>query len=218
MSTRDVDSDRYPRLAQYIRRLPEGLRSYPDCKAKAVLVVSCFEDHDVSGLGEGLPEVLVKLLRSPPSPGLWVQGTLSDAMFYTIADAFYPTEQGVMEWTRRRTMKTASSKLYRAIRRLTRPRTLVRMATSFHGLVQRGTDLAGETADNGAVMRLTHPPYLHGGLNHRSNVPMFATLIEGARGLNVEVAMSESTPTHATYEAHWEPRAPANERVLDRAG
>lgn len=198
-----VDSELYPRLAEYVRRLPQGLASYPECKAKGTLVTSALEEHDTSALGPGLPEAVVQVLRSPPLAGVWVHGTLSDAVFYTIADAFYGSDEAVMAWTRDRTRRTADSKVYRAIARVARPALLLRMAAAAHALFQRGTDLIVEPTDDGATVRLTHPPYLHGGLNHLSNVAMFEVLLELAGAQEIRVDLTISAATHAVYGATW---------------
>ncbi len=108
-----------------------------------------------------------------------------------------------MQWTRERTMRMANSRLYRAVSRITRPGTLLRMAAATHGLFQRGTDLAVEYSRTSATLRLTHPPHLHGGLNHRSNGPMFECLLAHTGAQQVSVTITESTPTLAVYDGTW---------------
>ena len=201
--TNTADSRLYPRLAEYIGVLPDGLDSYPECKAKGTLITSALEGHDTSALGEGLPECIVEMLRSPPHPALWVPGTMSDAIFYTIVDAFYPDDEAVMNWTRRRTLKTADSKMYRALSRVARPTTMLKMAAAVHGMFQKGTDLAVEGKDGDVKFVLTHPPFLHGGLNHAVNTAMFEVLLDRAGALGLTIEMIESTPTKAIYHATW---------------
>lgn len=200
----EVDADRYPQVAAYIGRLPEGLGSYPECRAKGSLIASALEGHDVADLGDGLPDAIAAMLRRPPASGLWVAAPLSDAVFYLLADVFYPTEDAVMQWTRERTLRTANSRLYRAISRVTRPGTLLRMAAAAHGLFQRGTELSATYSDAEATLQLTHPPHLHGGLNHRSNVPMFEALLAHTGAERVQVALTHSSDTEATYHGTWQ--------------
>ena len=201
--TKTADSRRYPRLAEYIRLLPDGLDSYPDCKAKGTLITSALQGHDTSDLGEGLPDSIVEMLRSPPHPAFWVPGTMSDAIFYTIVDSFYPDEEAVLEWTRRRTLKTADSRMYRALSRVTGPAAIVRMAAAVHGLFQKGTNLSVEGGRGDMAFELTHPPFLHGGLNHKVNCAMFEVLLDRAGAPDPVVEMTESAPTKATYHARW---------------
>lgn len=205
VATDAPDPQRYPRLAQYLAMLPDGLDSYPECRAKGSLIVSALEAHDTEGLGEGLPDAMVAMIRDPPSPGIWVAAPFSDAIFYAMCDAFYPEDEAVLRWTVERTLRTANSRLYRAISRVTRPGTLLKMAAATHRLFQRGTDLSAEHDNHSATLRLTHPPHLHGGLNHRSNVPMFEAMLSHCGATNIRVVMVKSSPTEAVYEAGWTP-------------
>lgn len=198
-----LDPGRFPRLAEYIARLPEGLDSYPECRAKGTLVVTALEGHDLERIGDDLPPQVLEMLRDPPATGIWVPGTMSDAVFYAIVDAFYPTEEEVFEWTRERTRRTSESRLYRALARVASPKTLLRMASAAHGLFQRGTELDATYGHNEATIRLTHPPHLHGGLNHRVNCPMFEEVLLGAGATQARVEMVESDPELAVYEAKW---------------
>ena len=197
------DPGRFPQLAEYIARLPDGLDSYPECKAKGTMILTALEGHDLAPVTDHLPARVVELVRDPPSSGLWVPGPMSDAIFYAVVDTFYPTQAEAFEWTRVRTRKAAQSKLYRALARVTSPKTLLRMANAAHGLFQRGTDLEATYGTDEATLTLTHPPHLHGGLNHRVNCPMFEEILLGAGAGQARVEMVESTPERAVYEAKW---------------
>lgn len=198
-----VDASRFPRLAEYVRALPEGLASYPDCRAKGSLVCTALDGHDVSHLGDGLPPAVVEMLHDPPLAGLWIPAPMSDAIFYVLVDSYHPSEDAVLEWTYERTMKAAQSKMYRAFTRVAGPSALLRMAAAAHGLFQKGTDLEAKRTPQGVELLLTHPPHLHGGLNHLSNVGMFRALLEITRAREGHAEMLESHPTEARYLVSW---------------
>jgi hypothetical protein len=199
-----VDATTYPRLAEYIGHLPAGLDSYPNCKSKAILVRTAIEGLDVSTLPEGLPNVVAELIQRPPAQGLWMPAVHSDAVFFAIADRFYPSRKAVYDWTRERTMSGVRSPTYRALTRVAGPWVLMKMASASHGLFQKGTYLrAASDGRKSLRLTMTHPPYLHFGLNHYSNVPMFQVLIEVAGGRDVEVRMPVSEPEQAVYLASW---------------
>ena len=200
----ELDAATYPLLAAYIRQLPDGLDSYPDCKSKAVLVRTAVESVDTRGLPPGLPDPVRTLVEQPPAQGLWLPAVHSDAVFYAIADRFYPTAEAVHVWSRERTMSGVRSPIYRALTRVAGPWALLKMASKTHGLFQKGTDLRAESSGTKALrLTLTHPPYLHGGLNHLANVEMFSVLIEVAGGQDVQVDMAVSEPEQAVYLASW---------------
>jgi hypothetical protein len=199
-----VDEATYPRLHEYLCVLPDGLASYPECRSKAVLIRTAIEGHDVAALPPGLPPAVQEMIEQPPATGLWVPAVFSDAVFYAMIDTHYPTPEAVYKWTRERTFRAARSKLYRALTRVARPMMLLKMTSAVHGLFQRGTTLETErTTSTSARLRLSHPPHLHGGLNHYSNVALFEAMIEIAGGLAPRVQMIASEPTFARYETAW---------------
>jgi hypothetical protein len=198
-----VDSRCYPQLAEYLLQLPAGIASYPECTSRGTLVVSAIEGHDVAQLPEGLPPEILALLDKPPLPGTWVPAVYSDAVFYALVDTFYPDENEMLRWTTERTLRTAKSKMYRALTRVAGPTMLLRMVGKTHGMFQRGTTMHASAAPQGMDLRLEHPPYLHGGFNHRSNTAMIDALLRLTAASDVRVEMSESTPTHAEYRARW---------------
>lgn len=198
-----IDHATYPRLAEYIAQLPDGLASYPECKSKGALITTALEGHDLRHATRGLPEEISQLIVAPPPSWSWVPATWSDAMFYVLVDTFYPTPEAVLEWTYERTIKASSNKLYRALTRVSGPSALLRMTAAAHGLFQKGTDMSSERVEGGAILRMTHPPFLHCGLNHLSNVGMIRALLEITGARDHEVEMTASEPTQAIYRATW---------------
>ena len=194
----------YAHLGEYIRRLPDGLDSYPECKSKGTLIRSALEGQPVHAMKPGLPPRVAEMIANPPGAGFWIPAVLSDAVFYAIVDNFYPSEESVLQWTRERTVRTAQSRLYRALTRLAGPVPLLKIASAVHGRFQKGTglDVLGHSA-NSVSVRLHHPPYLHGGLNHLSNVALFEAMVglSGVVGARFEMVLSE--PEEARYEGWW---------------
>ena len=197
-----VDSSRYPRLAAYVEELPHGLSSYEECRAKGSLVTSLLEGHELGPL-DGLPPELVAVVEEPPRPNAWLPATLSDALFYLVVDRVYPSAEEMLAWTRQRTKAVASNPMYRTLMMLPGPRNLIRIATKVHALFQRGTVLSARLSAGRAELLLRHPPHLHGGFNHLSNVAMFETLVELSGGGDVKCQMLESVPVQARYEVTW---------------
>ncbi|MEM6956036.1 MAG: hypothetical protein AAF645_10120 [Myxococcota bacterium] len=200
-----IDSERFPSLADYIARLPDGLASYPECQSKGSLLLSAVLDQDLDEITEGLPPVLVNVMRAPPPAGVWVSAVLSDAAFHAVCDRVYATDDAMLAWCRERTMMMATNPLYRAFFRVSGPRVLFKMSMHSHRLFQRGTDLEIETLEpNRVVSRMTHPPHLHSRLNQLSNVSLFEAIAELTGGKNVKATMLERGPTEALYECTWQ--------------
>jgi hypothetical protein len=187
-----------------LRRLPDGLDSYPECKSKGTMVLSAIEGHRLDDLKPGLPPRVAEMIASPPGAGFWIPAVMSDAVFFAMVDNFYPKEDAMLAWTRERTIRTAKSRLYRALTRLAGPISLLKIASAVHGRFQKGTDLdVLAYSDNSVSLCLRHPPYLHLGFNHLSNVALFEALVElsGVEEGRFEILTSE--PEEARYEGRW---------------
>ncbi len=198
-----LDADRFPQLAAYLDQLPDGLASYPDCKAKGSLILTALEEHDVSGIRDGLPEELLAMIHQPPPAGVWVPAPFSDAVFYVFVDLLYPTLEQTLQWTYERTIRGTRSKLYRALTSVASPWALLRIGTAAHGLFQKGTDLHVVKTETGARLRLSHPPFLHCGFNHASNIAALRAVLETTGAKEADVEMLSSVPTEALYRARW---------------
>ncbi|MBX7078140.1 MAG: hypothetical protein K1X88_03065 [Nannocystaceae bacterium] len=198
-----IDASQLPQLAQYVARLPAGLASYPECRSRGTLVLSAAEGHELSPWRDAMPPEVWALIEQPPLPGAWVPAVLSDAVFFAVVDTHYPRPEQVVQWTRERTLRTARSRMYRALTRISGPSMVLRMSAAVHGMFQKGTDLDATRTDDGMTLRLTHPPHLHGGSNHLANVGMFEVLLEIATARPSRVEMLESEPQWALYHARW---------------
>lgn len=198
-----VDVDRYPRLAAYLALLPDGLRSYPECTSRGTLVTSATQGHELASFPDGLPPVVRQLVAEPPLPGAWLPAVHSDAVFFAVCDTHYPSEAAMLAWTAERTLRTAQSRMYRALTRIAGPSMLLRMTSTAHAMFQRGTEMTAKAIIGGMQLRLEHPPHLHGGYNHLANVAMIEALLSLAGVPKAHVEMPESTPTYAVYRARW---------------
>ena len=198
-----IDASRFPHLADYLAKLPNGLQSYPKCLAKGVLVRSAVEDHRFSGALGTLPPTLKAAIETPPPVSVWVPATISDATFYVVVDTHYQTKDKMLAWIDRRTLALARSSMYRMLVKATKPGTFLKLAAKVHTLFQRGTDLEVRPGEGYADVRLSHPPHLHGGFNHLSNVALFRSLIATTGGKDVKAEMTASTATEARYHVTW---------------
>ncbi len=203
MAGRPVDPQRFPALADYLSKLPAGLASYPEATTMGILLKSAVSQQYFHPSWRDLPQPLVDGLRRPPLPTTWVPAVLTDAVFCVICDTFYPTPEAVEAWTYERTIRLASVPMYRGLTRFAGIERFLAAAARVHAFFQRGTHLAVRSAPGAAEVELTHPPHLHGRLNHLSNQGAFRAALEAAGGQEVSVLLESSTPTRALYRARW---------------
>ena len=199
-----VDPTRFPALRAYLDTLPAELESYPECQAKGSMVASALEGHDLSAELDGLPQVLVDLVREPPPATRWIPLVWSEALFHVVCDAFYPSEEAVIAWTYRRTVAMARKPMYRRLASVAGPRFFLRLGSSVHQLFERGTSMKASGGDRRTRVELTHPPHVHSRLNKTSNIGMFRGIIEVTGGENGACTMRDCTSTGAIYECTWD--------------
>lgn len=198
-----LDADVYPSLARYLASLPDGLASYPECKTRGTVISSAAHGHAADSFPDGLPACVRTMLETPPLPGAWLSAVHSDALFFAVVDRNYPSADAMLEWTKERTLRTAQSKMYRALTRIVGPSMLLRMVGHTHQMFQRGTEMHATGIPGGMKLVMSHPPFLHSGFNHLANVAMIEALIGLATTEVAQVEMTSSEPSRAVYVAKW---------------
>ncbi len=129
---------------------------------------------------------------------------LCNAVQFAVADTYYPSDEQLLAWNRKRTQRVASSTTYRALVHLTGVKLLLRAAVRIHAMFQQGTELRVEwLSETQAHLFLEHPPYLQLGASHLANEAVFGAMLEKAGGHAVKVVMIESSPRRAVYRASW---------------
>ena len=203
MGPRPIDKQLFPALAEYLERLPDGLASYPEAQSLGLLLKSSVAPHYFHPSWKGLSPEIVTALRSPPLPTAWVSTVLTDAVFCVVADTFFPTREAVLKWNYDRTMRLTALPMYATLTRLAGVERFLRTAAKVHALFQRGTDVQLHVWGEEAEIMLTHPPFLHGELNHLANEAVFGAVLASAGAADVTMKMKHSKPESALYSATW---------------
>lgn len=194
---------RFPRLFNYIKRLPAGLDSYPECQSKGSIIRSTLDGHDGEELLKGLPEELAVYVRTPPSVGEWTSNVHNGALFLAVCDLFYPEQSQMEAWTRERT-KTMGTGLYRGLMHIGGPRIFFRVSKSMQGLFQRGVDVSPKfEGANRMLNTLTFPPHLRSHYMLLANVPMYEELATLTGVKDAKATLEEWDATSAVYAVHW---------------
>jgi hypothetical protein len=159
-----VDDLRVPTVARYLRDLPDGLASYPECLAKASLLHSIREqgpELDASAL----PSPLDELVTAPPPVSSWLPEVHTNAIMLAAFDLAFRTAGGMaafLEWVYERNRKLLSAPLYRVLFLVVSPERLLLHMEKRWAAFHRGTDLTLiERREGHARVRLTFPSKLH---------------------------------------------------------
>jgi hypothetical protein len=195
--------DAFPRLANYLAGLPEGLKSYPACLAKGSLLRIALEKVARRGDYSDLPKQISAVLDTPPLPTTWIPEVVSVAAHYAVADGENLSDDDVVAWNARSLDSLGRSAMYRAITLVASPALLVRAAPVSWRILHRGIELTARAAAEHAEIVLTHPPRLWPSLVHEVTAAGFRVAIAAAGGKAARVDITRCTDTGASYAATW---------------
>lgn len=158
-----MSETRFPAVQRYTEQLPEGLDSYPQCRAKASLLRGMVASRPQVGSTEGLPSDVTELLRSPPPVNTWIPETLFNAAALAIYDREFGGDnlEGFEHWVYQINRDIFRKPLYRVLFLLISPRRLLINVARRWGAFHRGSNLTLlESTDDEARLRLEFPPYV----------------------------------------------------------
>lgn len=194
----------WPRTHAYLRGLPRGVDSHPECKTKASVALAFLEhlrpDADLSGI----PEVVVQTIRKPPLPSKWISAVHTNVIEMLIVDQLDDTD-AFLELGRQLNEKYLGSRLYRAAVSLLSPSMLLRGATSRWSHFQRGSTLTLISVEpTSASVRLEFPEHLFPPIVAREKGHSFRVALELSGAKDVQITVDTNDPTEAVYRATWQ--------------
>jgi hypothetical protein len=190
-------------LNAYLERLPDGLESYPECRAKASLGRAVLDLRPGQGVPPGTPDQIRNLVLNPPPPNAWISEVYLVAIHFFIQDADGMSDDDLLELTYQANKALTESRMYRALAKVASPAILLKGAAMSWGLIHKGLRLHIEAKKNSALIRLSHPPHLYPPAGHRSAALGFRAVIEAANGQEVQVGIRSSRPDGADFDARW---------------
>lgn len=183
-----------PHMSAYLARLPHGLDSFPEAKAKASLYRSTIDATMVPDLSV-LPPVLARLLETPAPVSSWINEVHSHALILAARDLRFDSDAAFVDFAYARQKDLFAGRLYRVMLALASPTILLRSGalrwTTFH----RGSSFnVEEGSATGAVIRIDHPPGLwHGLLADALIAGLRAVLdLSGAQDVDMHVAKQDA--------------------------
>ncbi len=204
VSESDVDPRKFPRLAGYLRNLPEGLDSYPDCIAKASLYRRLIEEHDFTPIVDQLPSKLLPLLEHPEPINTWIPAVQNNAFLLAMTDHFYNEDlRAAVSWYRDVRERMFKSPLYRMMMAVISPRYILRGASKRWETFHRGTVFEVEYGDHHANVVLTYPHSLQTRLIIRMLTGGLLAALAAAGAKDIKWGITSVTPTEARLGATW---------------
>ncbi len=200
-----LDEARFPRLAEYLAGLPQGLATHPDCQAKGAMVrVLCPASPLVPETG--LPDEIRRLLVTPPLNSEWVQDTHFFGALLALADLHGFDAGRYATWVLEGSRNLFKSPVYKVLS-LASPSMLLSLGGATWGSTHRGTQLAiedGPVHGKSGAARLTFPE------RHLTNPDVLTAIraglqvaLELSNAQGFELRIAEVDATSATFHATW---------------
>ena len=200
-------STSFPTVAAYLERLPDGIASYPECRAKASLVSGILESRPIDAEHANLPRRVVELVEAPPPISSWVLETEFCAVALAIYDVHFQTlgRDAFVQWIYEFNSELFAAPLYRILYAFLSPARLLKLSASRWHAFHRGTTLTVVESDRQrASLRIDFPPHLfHPHMLHGFLAAWRAAAAAcGAKRCHADV--ERITASRAEYQIVWE--------------
>jgi hypothetical protein len=200
-------SSRYPRARSYLKSLPQGFDSFPDCRARGEVFDDVRMHFPELGRDPMLPPVIAGFFKGEYA-NRWMPEVVGQVVNLMIRDAALPTDDALLKWSYETSSRLFRDSPFRVLMKLVSPTLLVM------GAAQRWSALhAGSTLESGKVERtedgsatsglLRFPAGLFPELFLRALAPAFQAAVENARARNVAVNLRRFSSTDAEYRITW---------------
>lgn len=203
-----VDTQRYPRVAQYLSRMPRGTASYPHCMAKALICRIPLEQNPLHDVIDGaLPPSVLELVRKPILAGTWVEETRVGALLLAIADHYRMNEiifaQRSYQWS----MQLLQNKAYQLITSMASPKLILEVARIRWGAFHKGVELYVESIEQEtSLVTLRFPSFLYTPMIVDYVAAAFRVAIENSNAKYARALVVEATERVARIRLEWQHR------------
>lgn len=199
-----VDSKHFPLLHGYLRRLPNGLHSYPQCQVISGFSIRLQRDLPNVWHDARLPTALRSALRDPWDESQFMSQVLATCQSLVMRDVLQASEEAYLKTANVVSWAVLSSPLYRSSLHVMSPNLLLlNMSQRFNQFV-RGTGLVslGGTKTTHRL-RMVTPPNLCPPVWHRFYVNAFVNVLRASRATYPEVQIVHESNTHTLYDLKW---------------
>ncbi len=202
-----LNAQRFPRASKFVKQLPSGLSSYPECQIRADVFEHIKGAFPELGAADDLPEVLKSCL-SAEYRGDWMPEAVGNTIFFMLRDANFNSDMAYLAWQRQDAARLYDRPLYRVLMHVFSPALIVMGAGQRWSTFHRGTELKVGRAKKRdgrfeAEGRLIYPAHLFGGLLLQQLNVHFLLALETNGAKEPRVRSEENGATEAVFRASW---------------
>ncbi|MBI5495947.1 MAG: hypothetical protein HY904_13060 [Deltaproteobacteria bacterium] len=197
-----LDPERFPRASAYLRSLPDGWNSYPECQARAEtgrMAVLDFPQLLERGVEPAIRERIQRAVTSEE----WIPDVMGTALRLMVRDVALTTDQAFLTWNFDLAMKVFSSPVYRMLMFVLSPSLVLMGGARRWGTFRRGTTLVPDGDKTSARLAVTYPRGLYPELMARALGEAFRASLTAARAQSVRLDLTAHSDTAARWTAAW---------------
>jgi len=200
-----IDEARFPRVAEYVSSLPQGLASHPSCQAKGAVLRSILGARPLSTVpADGLPTSVLELMARPPSNSQWIPETLFWSVTFAVADCHGLDAKGHIDWHREVNTDLYRSAVFRFLMSLASPELLLDLGSTRWAAMHRGTRITLKpTGKRSTQLTIDFPDRLFSRLVLEGLISAFVVALEFSRAKSPAVTLVEANATSGLFEATW---------------
>jgi hypothetical protein len=188
----------------YLRGLPDGLASYPECVGKASIYRRFVDETALGDAATKLPHEIAALITQPRVHSSWVSEVLTTCLYLGVRDLCFPSDDAFVDHFREVNRAVVSSPMYRVMFALVSPLRLIDGGAKRMSALHRGLGVSIlETRSHGGRLALSYPPNLLPRLIARCYATAFEVLVEAAGGKEPCAHLVRHEPDAATFDVTW---------------
>jgi hypothetical protein len=200
-----VDAKAYPRTTSYLRRLPAGLLSHPQCESKASVYREAVRNLPRPLALEPLDPVLAEYVQDPLPMSAWVPEVVNTALYLAIADQVFDDDVAFLEWVSQFSQRVFEAPMYRLLMAVASPQRLAtggeRRWSNFH----TGVDYEIKVLEGGTQGRFEYPHYLYDNLAVRATLKAIEAAYRASGARDARADLLSCTVTRAEFRVLWYP-------------
>lgn len=204
-----MDTAAYPRTTRYLRSLPNGLLSHPECECKASVYREALANLPRTMDVRGLDPLLADYFTNPMPVSSWIPEVVNSAVFLAMADAFFATDTAFVDWIGGFAEATFRSPMYRVLMSVASPQALAQGGNRRWRAFHTGSEFESKIGDNGTETTIRFPPNTFDALVVRGTLRAIQAAYRASGAREATVELVRFAPTEAVYRAIWFPERAA---------
>lgn len=202
-----MDPVLYPRSVRYLRALPAGVHSYPECECKAALYRAALENLPKKLDTRELDPLIASYVDEPVPISAWVPEVVNTAVYLAIADQVFKNDDAFLQWVSEFSARVFEAPMYRILMIVASPERLAKGATRRWDNFHRGVEYEVTIVEEGTESVMRFPPNVYDRLVFRAHLKAIEAAYRATDAKRAMVELVSFEATEARFRTRWYPES-----------